>query len=310
MLEKRAALLRAVRDFFQDRGFLEVETPLLCREVVVDRFLDPFAVPVHPATCAADSLYYLQTSPEYGMKRLLCLCSRSIYQITRAFRRDERGQWHNPEFTMLEWYEVGADYQQGMQTTAELADALLGRGIAQRLTYREAFKRYADVDPWEASDAELRERAVAASAADPDIELDRDQWLDRLLVACVAPNLGKDHPTLVYDYPASQAALARIRRDIPPVAERFELYVDGVELANGYHELVDPVELLERMKNNNASRLADGKEPLPIPKRLIEAQRTGFPACTGVALGLDRLVMVALGVSNIDEVLAFPFDIA
>ncbi|GIW92341.1 MAG: elongation factor P--(R)-beta-lysine ligase [Pirellulaceae bacterium] len=309
LLEKRAALLRSIRNFFDSRGFLEVETPLLCREVVVDRHLDPYPVTMEfKGESDSQLVYYLQTSPEYGMKRLLSRCPRSFYQITRAFRRFETGTQHNTEFTIVEWYEVGADYEKGMQTTADLAEAILGRGQAERLSYREALMRYAGVDPWTVSVSELRERAIDM-LQDCSLNLsDRDAWLELLLTMCVQKHLGTERPTILYDYPASQAALAQVRPGNPPVAERFELYVDGWELANGYHELRDAEELLRRMQQNNEARIARGAHPLPIPMRLVEAQRGHFPACVGVALGFDRLVAVALGIPSVQKAMVFPID--
>lgn len=310
VLEARAALLAAIRDFFRERGFLEVETPLLCREVVVDRYLDPFPVQVEHRGSLPQQVYWLQTSPEYGMKRLLVTCRRSIYQITRAFRYGERGRWHNPEFTLLEWYEVGATYEDGMETTSQLAHRLLGRGPAERVSYREVFRRFAKVDPFTATPDELRAAALAAGLSPPGTLSDRDGWLEYLMAMVVEPHLGRTSPAIVYDYPAGQSALARVRRDAGPVAERFELYVDGIELANGYHELVDADELAERMQQNNRARAERGERELPQPQRLIAAMRQGMPPCTGVALGFDRLLAVRLGFDRLDDVLAFPWEAA
>jgi lysyl-tRNA synthetase class 2 len=210
----------------------------------------------------------------------------AIYQITRAFRGGEVGELHNPEFTMVEWYRVGDDYAAGMDLLAELAQAVLQCPSPERLTYREAFAKYAAVDV----------------ANVPDFDL------DVLLTTKVQPHLGIDRPTILYDYPANQSALARVRPGNPPVAERFELYVNGIELANGYHELLDPAILRERNRTNNAARAADGKVTLPEESRLLAAMDHGLPACSGCALGFDRLVMVATGAKTIQEVMAFPID--
>ncbi|MCE9524787.1 MAG: EF-P lysine aminoacylase GenX [Planctomycetales bacterium] len=296
MLATRASLLRRLRTFFDSRGFLEVETPLLSHDVVVDRHLDPLSVTLSPDPREPEvgPKLWLQTSPEFAMKRLLVTGKdqlRSIYQITRAFRGGEIGPLHNPEFTMVEWYRVNDDYAAGMQLLADLAEEMLGLGTPERLTYREAFIRFAKVDPFEPT-----------SAADHDLQLDLQ------LTQKVEPHLGQSRPTILYDYPASQSALARVREGNPPVAERFELYVRGIELANGYHELLDPAILRERNRLNNALRTSDGKQPLPEESLLLAAMDHGLPACSGCALGFDRLVMAATGAKTIQEVLAFPIS--
>jgi lysyl-tRNA synthetase class 2 len=207
---------------------------------------------------------------------------------------------------MVEWYRVGDDYHAGMQLLADLAVELLGRGEPERVSYREAFVRHAGVDPFAASDQQL---AIAAAAIGGGDEFHgRDQWLDLLLVKQVEPNLGTSQPAIVYDYPVSQSALARIRPGDVPVAERFELYVDGIELANGYHELLDADVLRARNQANNSARLADGKPSLPEESRLLAAMDQGLPPCSGTALGFDRLVMVASGAKSLSEVMSFPIE--
>jgi len=309
----RARLLKQLRDFFDARGFLAVETPLLSAETVVDRYLDPIPVPwpAGSGPARAESRLWLQTSPEAGMKRLLAAGAPSIYQITRAFRDGERGPLHNPEFTLLEWYAIDQDMPAGMQLLSELAEQLLGTGPAERLSYRDAFLRHVQLDPHTAAIPELaaaarRHGLVAWTAA---ADTDRDGWLNLLLAHCVEPWLGRDGATIVYDYPASQAALACHRRDGDvTVAERFELYVRGVELANGYHELRDASELEDRWQQANAQRQSAGKPGLPSHPRLLAALRHGLPPCTGVALGVDRLVMLAARAERLDDVLTFPVD--
>ncbi len=311
VLRRRAALLRQVRQFFDERGFLEVETPLLSADTVVDRHLDPFWVDGGPGGPGrAANRYWLQTSPEFGMKRLLAAGAAAIYQICRAFRRQERGPLHNPEFTLVEWYRAGDSLAEGMQLLDDLCQAVLGRGCADRLAYAQAFRQYAGVDPLEADADALRHAAAQWGIAAPGSLAadDRDGWLDLLLAERVQPHLGRSRPVIVYDYPPSQAALAQVRPGPPAVAERFELYVDGLELANGYHELLSAEELRERIRRTNLWRQRDGKEPLPEESRLLRAMEAGLPPCTGCALGFDRLVMVAVGAKTIDEVLAFPFE--
>jgi elongation factor P--(R)-beta-lysine ligase len=309
-LRLRADLLRRLRDFFHTRGFLEVETPLLSADTVIDRHLDPFPVRGDGDPTGADTTYWLQTSPEFAMKRLLAAGAEAIYQVTRAFRQSELGPLHNPEFTIVEWYRPGHDMTRGMRLLSDLCDELLELGPAERISYREAFERYVGINPHTSETGDIRAAAessgVSIPASIPDD--DRDGWLDLLLSERVGPRLGIDRPTIIFDYPASQAALARVRHQNPPLAERFELFVSGVELANGYHELLDPAILRKRNAENNAQRSRDGKPRLPGESRLLAAMESGLPASTGVALGFDRLVMLAAGVKRLDEVIAFPFD--
>jgi elongation factor P--(R)-beta-lysine ligase len=388
-LRLRAELLRRLREFFDSRGFLEVETPILSADTVVDRHLDPFCVEVggqgsgdrdsdssnshspHPnplpkgegtaETASLQRRMWLQTSPEFAMKRMLAAGAGRIYQVARVFRLDELGPLHNPEFTLVEWYQPGDGLEEGMQMTSDLCEALLssgnctgqefteplarwvdngdsrvpaspgrcpklgepgpfgataeriGRGAtAERIRYGEAFERYVGVDPHRAGGQELAgvAKRLGVDAPASLSSEDRDGWLDLLMVERIQPHLGVERPALLYEYPASQAALARVRCEEgkSPVAERFELYIGGVEIANGYHELLDPAELRARNATVNAQRRADGKAALPEESRLLAAMESGLPASVGVALGFDRLVMAALGAKTIAEVIAFPFD--
>jgi len=300
MLRRRAELLQIIRRFFDDRGFLEVETPLLSHDTVVDRHLDPIPVTLFadPRQPQRGERLWLQTSPEFGMKRLLSAGATAIYQITKAFRGGrESGPEHNPEFTIVEWYRVGDDYAAGMQLLSDLAEAVFHAGPAERLTYHEAFRRHAGFDPFG--------RTLSLSPGLPQ-DAERDLILDNWLTSQIEPYLGQDQPTILHDYPASQSALARIRPGDPPVSERFELYFRGLELANGYHELLDPAVLRERNRASNELRTVDGKYRLPEDSRLLAAMDHGLPACSGCALGFDRLVMAATGAKRIEEVLAFP----
>jgi elongation factor P--(R)-beta-lysine ligase len=307
-LRQRAEIIKTIRQFFDQRQFLEVETPLLSHDTVVDRYLDPFEVQVAPNARPM----YLQTSPEFGMKRLLACGAERIFQITRAFRQDEAGASHNPEFSMLEWYEVGADYEQGIQTLQDLIHALMPKQKSIRLSYGEVFRRHASIDPLAIDEHGLREVAtkLAGNETVSFESYDRDNLLNWILARRVQHHLGIDAPTVVFDWPESQAALARTRRepDGVLVAERFELYLSGEEIANGYHELLDPNELGRRNQLNNELRIRDGKRALPDQSRLLEAMKFGLPACSGVALGIDRLVMKLLGLSDLSQVIAFPFD--
>jgi elongation factor P--(R)-beta-lysine ligase len=304
----RAELLRRTREFFHRERFLEVETPILSADTVVDRHLDPFSV----VEGTANHRLWLQTSPEFAMKRLLASGAESIYQITRAFRRDEQGPLHNGEFTMVEWYRAGDSMAEGMQLLSDLGQELLARGPAELISYAEAFRRHLGVDPHAASSERLIATARDLGLNPPESLLpdDRDGWLDLLLVERVQPHLGVTRPAIVFDYPATQSALAQVRVEdgSPPVAERFELYVSGIELANGYHELTDPDVLRRRNAAANAQRISDGKPPLPEESRLLAAMEAGLPPSTGVALGFDRVVMLAAGATRLDEVIAFPMD--
>ncbi len=245
------------------------------------------------------------------MKRLLAAGSGPIYQICKAFRDGEAGRWHNPEFSLLEWYRPGYDHRRLMDEVDELVRGLLDRPPAVRITYAEAFTQGVGVDPFAASDATLASRAVALGlSADIIKGLDRNGRLDFLFSHGVQPALAGLGSVFVYDYPASQAALARIRPDNPLVAERFELLVDGVELANGYHELTDPGEQRRRFEDELVTRRLRGLMVPPLDEHLLAALAHGLPDCAGVAVGVDRLVMLAAGVTDIREVLAFPIDAA
>jgi lysyl-tRNA synthetase class 2 len=353
-LRLRAEMLRRLREFFHDRGFLEVETPILSDDTVVDRHLDPFSLTLTDAAGKPRRTLWLQTSPEFGMKRLLAAGALAIYQVSRVFRQGEQGRLHNPEFTLVEWYRVGDTPEEGMQLTSNLCETLLTgpnktgtgtsrqtvspgparigsepvpvllgpvsggsgtrsvptTGATERLTYQAAFLRHVGLDPHTAPVETLMAAARACDSPPPESlsPEDRDGWLDWLLTERVQPHLGVGRPTLLCDYPASQAALARVRPGNPPVAERFELYVDGIELANGYHELLDASELRQRNARANVQRQADGKQPLPEESRLLAAMEAGLPPAVGVALGFDRVVMLAAGASSVAEVIAFPFD--
>ena len=304
MLRLRARLLRRLRAFFESHDFLEVETPLASADTTVERHIEPIPVTIHGRPL------WLQTSPEFAMKRLLTSGLPALYQVTRAFRDEELGARHNPEFTIVEWYRSGDNMDQAMEFLSQLCQHVLATPEPRRLSYREAFEQHLDLDPFTVKDRVLLQRIASLDINPPDDwrSMDKDGWLNLLLADFVEPHLGFDEPTILYDYPASQAALAQVRPGSPPLAERFELYIKGIELANGYHELLDPTELLRRTELANAHRQRDGKRPLPVKSQLLEAMQAGLPDCSGVALGFDRLVMVAAGVDEIQQVLSFPFE--
>ena len=308
-LRLRAKILNQIRQFFAQREVLEVETPLACHATVTDPFIESFSL---------DNLYYLQTSPEYAMKRLLAAGSGAIYQICKAFRCDESGAQHNPEFTMLEWYRPGFDHHALMAEVAELLSFVLGQQGFDKFSYQDVFLAYLDVDPHHASCEQL---GVIASqhGFEPIIGLervDKDLYLQWLMSEVIEPYLGSSRPTFVYDFPTSQAALARIRPGTSPslpmnqvdVAERFEVYVQGVELANGFHELTDATEQNERFNKDLATRSQLNKQLPPVDERFLAALRQGLPDCAGVALGVDRLVMLVAKCEYLSDVMAFPVD--
>jgi lysyl-tRNA synthetase class 2 len=304
-LRRRAEMLARLRAFFAEHGFLEVETPQLDDEVIPELHIEPFAI-----ASKEPGSFYLQASPELHMKRLLAEGMAAIYQVTRSFRRGERGALHNPEFTVVEWYRVGDSMDTGVRLLDKLVQAVADAPPAIRTTYAEACHRYAGVDAHYASVEEL---AAAAPYLGVDVPAtlardDRDEWLNLLLATRVEPKLGAAGPELLVDYPASQSALATTTmRDGVEVAERFELYWRGVELANGYHELTDAAALRSRLDAVNAARVSDGRLALPLPERLLAAMESpGLPPCAGCAIGFDRLVMLACGATSIDEVMAFP----
>lgn len=316
VLRLRAELLRRIRAFFDQRGFLEVETPLLSADTVVDRHLDPFSVEIagggNLAATAAGQPRWLQTSPEFAMKRLLAAGGKAIYQITRAFRQGEVGPLHNPEFTIVEWYRVADNMAAGIDLLGELVVELLECPPPVAATYRDVFLEHLSLDPLTADAAELERAARSRLPSVPESFAadDRDGWLDLLLSECIQPRLGRGRPVVVCDYPVSQAALAMVRPTDPPVAARFELFAEGLELANGYLELLDADVLRDRIRSANQWRLRDGKAALPETNRLLAAMEAGLPRCVGVALGFDRVVMLRAGENNIRQVMAFPFDIA
>ena len=257
-------------------------------------------------------MLYLQTSPEYAMKRLLASGSGPIYQICKAFRDGEVGRRHNPEFTLLEWYRPGLGYLDLMSEVTALARVGLQMPhlAEERVTYRDAFQRELALDPLSASDAEVvsvaRDRVPGARRLDLD---SREAWLDLILSALIEPTLGADKLTYLYEYPAGQAALARLDPTDARVAQRFELYHQGVELANGFSELTVAKEQRERLLADNQLRRGRAEEELPLDERFLACLAAGMPACSGVALGLDRLLMLLLGQTSLDQVIAFPLDL-
>ncbi len=307
----RAKLLADIRAFFLDAGIMEVDTPICSVHASTDPVLESFSTWYIGPEAPGGRPLYLHTSPEFPMKRLLAADSGPIYQICKVFRNGESGRWHNPEFTMLEWYRPGFDQQQLMDEVASLINGILPEPLlVERVSYRELFLRHLGFDPHQASNRDLRTDAVrlGISGAETMDLSDVDAWLDLLLTHCIEPHLGQGGLCFVYDYPATQASLARIRAGDPPVAERFELYMDGVELANGFHELACGAEQRRRFEFDLEQRRIEGVKQVPMDEYLLAALDSGIPDCSGVALGIDRLLMRLTGAGHIRDVLAFPMD--
>lgn len=309
-LRLRAALLARVRAYFSAQGVMEVDTPVLGRGATTDPAIESF-VTAYQGPGSREALpLYLQTSPEFFMKRLLAAGSGPIYQLSHVFRNAEAGHRHNPEFMLLEWYRPGY----GQRALMDEVDMLMAQVLpgdldyrpARRITYRQWFADETGLDPWVDGPAAFRAFAAEHLASLPDSlpDDDLDPWLYLLLTHWLEPRLGEG-AVFVYDYPVSQASLARVRRRPLPVAERFELYVNGVELANGFHELADAAEQADRFARDNRCRQLTGQSAMPVDRRLLAALGHGLPDCSGVAIGFDRLVMLAAGATDIDRVTGF-----
>jgi elongation factor P--(R)-beta-lysine ligase len=307
-LRLRARLLHETRAFFARRGLLEVETPQLSAAAATDPQLESLS-----ATAPAGGLAgWLHTSPEFPMKRLLAAGAGDIWQLARVFRGAESGRRHNPEFSLLEWYRLGWDAAELMDEVDAFVRALAGPdsipGATLRFSYREAFMQFAGFDPFSASIDAMRAALEERDVPWPDaLGADRDACLDLALATVVERRLDPARPTFIYYFPASHAALARIRPGNPPVAERFELFLGGMELANGFHELTDAGELAGRIRADLEVRRARGLVAPPPDERLVAAHAHGLPRCAGVALGFDRLVMILAGLPHIHAALAFPW---
>ena len=316
-LRFRSELLRDIRQFFYDRNFCEVQTPVLSADTNVDCYLNPLAVTekLLPLNHHSTRQYYLQTSPEFAMKRLLAAGLDPIFQIAPVFRLGDRGRLHNVEFTMLEWYRIGDNYQTGMFLLAELIHFLFDKhgielGEIGYSTYQNVFESEAGINPHTATADELRSICDDRRIVYPDTNWadSTDDWLDLLFAEVVQPAL---ESVIIYDFPASQSQLAEIRQDgEQAVSERFELFLRGQEIANGYHEVRNAAELRQRFRRSRERRLTRGLSWLPIDSRLLNVMELGFPQCSGTALGLDRLLMVMLDADTIDDVLTFPIETA
>lgn len=308
-LRRRATLYRTIRDFFFARGVLEVETPILSNFANPDPHIESFST---MPTIDSPTAFFLHTSPEFPMKRLLAAGSGPIYQLGKVFRRGESGGRHNPEFTMLEWYRPGFSYDDLINEVEQLIATVGITGVSEKLTYAEAFHRYAGIDVHGADKRQLQDAAARHGVAVNDTlaELDIQAWRDLLLSAVIEPRLGETAPTFLTDFPLTAASLAKIKAGNPPVAARFELFVRGLELANGYEELVDVAEQQRRWHEDLATRARRGGDLNPLDTRLLAAMSSGISPSSGVALGVDRLLMCLLPSANIESCVTFPVRLA
>jgi len=304
-LRARAAMLAHIRQFFAERDVLEVETPLLSSSTVTDPHV--VGIPAIFKNSSQEKMLYLQTSPEYAMKRLLAAGYGSIYQLGKAFRQGDLGKKHNPEFTMLEWYRIGFDHHALMDEMDDFLKKILETSSAERISYQDLFEKQLGCDPHTAPIEELEKIAKQKINFKSALSA-RHAWLDLLFTHCIEPLVGQEKPIFIYDFPVSLAALARIRPENPPVASRFEVYFRGIELANGFHELEDAKEQRQRFVADLQQREQLQLPPVAIDEYFLAALQHGFPSCAGVALGVDRLMMLKLKHQTIAEVMSFGFE--
>jgi lysyl-tRNA synthetase class 2 len=309
MLKRRAKLLANVRRFFSVRNVLEVSTPLQSSAGPTAPYLDSFST--HFSAGNNAKTLYLHTSPEFAMKRLLAAGSGAIYQIATVFRNGELGRQHTPEFSMLEWYRPGFSLTDLMAEVDALMQQVIGLPAAVIFRYRDLFMEYLQLDIEQADDETLKQLALERiPGLTADWQTDRDGWLEMLMSQLIEPQFSAlDTPVMVTEFPASQAQLAKIEINTEghPVARRFELYAGGMELANGYDELCDATELRQRFELDNQLRQQQDKPQMPIDENLLAAMQSGLPQCSGVALGLDRLMMLHMSVDTISQVQSIAF---
>jgi lysyl-tRNA synthetase class 2 len=315
-LRERAELIKTIRLFFEERTVLEVDTPILSHSTITDVHLEAMSTLHTNPMDDQQSKLWLQTSPEFAMKRLLCAGSGCIYQICKSVRDDEVGKKHNPEFTMLEWYRVGFDMQALINEVDMLLQATLDSKAVHQMTYQQVFLKYLNLDPFNDSIIPLIDvckqhgfdNIVNEIDTNNCSQIDIDTLLQLLFSHCIEPNLGDVHPVVITHFPKSQAALAKLCSKNRSTALRFEVYFKGMELANGYEELQDADIQAQRMQDDNRVRSALGKEIKPIDTLFLDALQSGLPQCSGIALGLDRLLMLKLDLADINEVISFSID--
>lgn len=307
-LRLRAHIIQQVREFFIKRNVLEVDTPVLCQHSVTDPFIQSIPALFQPLGSHKEQRYYLQTSPEYAMKRLLAAGSGPIFQLCKSFRQGEVGRLHNPEFMMLEWYRPGYDHHQLMDEMDELLQLVLKTPQAKRISYGDLFEMFLGINPHTADLALLKQMAQE-NQIDTHADIDNiNTWLELLFSQCIEPKMDIERPWFVYNFPTTQAALARIIPGNPPVAARFEVYFRGIELANGFHELADVNEQRARFEKNVLDRQTNQMTNMTIDEYFLAALASGLPDCAGVALGIDRLVLLAAKAAALNEVLSFDFS--
>ncbi|MCW8832262.1 MAG: elongation factor P--(R)-beta-lysine ligase [Colwellia sp.] len=311
--QKRSQIIQQIRQFFAERNVIEVETPALSLGTVTDVHLEALTCRYNFLADSSDQTaapLYLQTSPEFHMKRLLASGYGCIFQIAKAFRHEAAGRFHNPEFTMLEWYRLGFDHFDLMNEVAELLEAVLQCKTPTQITYQQLFIEQVGVDPLTAN----REQLLAVITAENKTsdwlvnDSDHDTLLQFIFSEIIEPHIGIDSPCFVYHFPSSQASLAKICVEDERVAERFECYYQGIELVNGFHELTNADKQFQRFQKDNKQRTALGMKEMPIDNNFISALGHGLPQCSGVALGVDRLIMLALQAEHIAQVISFPIE--
>lgn len=307
LMQHRATMLIAIRRFFEHQKVLEVDTPILSQSGVTDIHLQSLTTHCQLPEFAKERTLYLQTSPEYAMKRLLCADFGDLFQITKAFRNEELGRIHNPEFTMLEWYRMGYDHHQLMDDMNLFLQQVCQTQTATRQSYQACFLEHLSIDPLSISISDLKNCAAQQGFSDiADNESNADTLLQLLFSFVIEPKLGLEKPIFIYHFPASQAALARIDETDKRVARRFEVYWKGIELANGFHELSDPTEQRQRFERDNQLRKQNGLQPIALDENFLSALEHGLPDCSGVALGIDRLFMLHHDLPSLSHTMCFP----
>jgi len=309
----RARVIHSIRQFFLNKNIIEVETPILSSGTITDAYIEAFECTFDfydSINSKKSNILHLQTSPEYSMKRLLASGYQSIYQLCKAFRHEEGGKYHNPEFTILEWYRVGFNHHQLINEVQELLQLVLNVQWCEKITYQDAFIGLLDVDPLDTDIVELKQALYHHGVHGDWIETETeiDILLQVLFSECIENKIGLEAPCFIYNYPVSQASLAKESEHDPRVSQRFECYFKGIELANGFNELTDVGEQIKRFELDNERRRSLGKDVKPIDENFVNALEFGLPSCAGVALGIDRLLMLAMEQNSIKEVMNFTID--
>lgn len=308
ILQKRAEALATLRDYFREQCVMEVDTPILSRAAVADVHLASLQTSVNLPNVGQNQTYYLHTSPEYPMKRLLCEGIGDIYYLGKVFRNGDLSPRHQPEFTMLEWYRLGYGLSEMVFETLAVAQLLLGKVAIEVMTYEQAFAKFAGIEDIHHTSATVCRRCLQQHQLPEIVGVDDDDkplWEQLVLTEVIEPQLGEGKLTCLTHFPVRDAALAQLSPDNPLTAERFEVFYQGMELANGYHELQDAEAYRERFEANQSLRRQNGLMEAPLDEALLSALSKGLPDCSGVAMGFDRLFALAQGKQNLDDVLSF-----